>query len=50
MHVLSHLYVRCQAHKAPGVLAATLVLKGTVSSVQRATPCLQKRADVVMAW
>lgn len=36
--------------EASGVLAATLVLKGIVSSVQRAAQCLQKRADVVMAW
>lgn len=49
MPVMSHLCVRCQVHRAPGVLAATLVLEQIVSSVQKAAWCLQDRADVVMA-
>lgn len=50
MPIVSHLCVRCQVRRAPGVLAATLVLKQIVSSVQKAAWCLQERAyEVVMA-
>lgn len=34
-------------HRAPGVLAATLLLKGIVSSVQKAAWHLEEGADVM---
>lgn len=49
MSVISHLCVRCQVRKTPGALAATLLLKGIVSSVQKAAWCLEEAADEVTA-
>lgn len=44
-----NLCVRCQVHRAPGVLAATLLLKGIVSSVQKAVWRLEEGADMTVS-